>query len=230
LDDIEAKIIEESTGLEFPLELSDDSLGMYQTSDMAGSVGESYTLEITHNDQVYRATSMLDTVPDIDSISIAYQIQGFSGMKDTLYSFRASFQEPEPIGHNYFAMLYLNDTLYTEGLMERAFFNDIQFNGFYWSDVEIFSIPAEDITLDTNTVRIEFYSMSDKELDFLFGLLQESYGNGSNYSGAPANIPTNIINTTKGINGVGFFGASDKSVIEVSFPKQMEVSTGGPFF
>ncbi|MBN1950502.1 MAG: DUF4249 domain-containing protein [Bacteroidales bacterium] len=219
LTGIEASIVEEGSGLEFPLELDNADLGVYRTPPMAGKVGESYTLKITQGDQLYEASALLDTVPDIDSLNVEHiKFQRFGRVFD-YYSIQASFMEPAMEGNMYCAYLYLNDTLYTDQAGEAAYFGDRALNGYYWSNVEIFSIPEQNITLKRNKVRIEFFSISMEEFDFLTGLFSESYGNGSIYSGPPANIPTNIYNQTDGIDGVGFFSASDRYVIETTFNK-----------
>ena len=230
LQDIEAKIVEEGTGREFPLTLADDSTGYYRTEDMAGKVGETYRLIIEKGEDTYEAVTFLDTVPDIDSISFEYSLQQFFGVRFGQYSVKISTFEPAPEGDLYTAIIYLNDTLYTEEVGQNLYFDDFGINNTYVSEIELFSFAQEEIYLDTNTVRIEMYSMSEEEFNFLIGLFNESYGNGSIFSGPPANIPTNIINISGGIDGCGFFGASDKTVIEGTFLKEHDESTNNPFF
>lgn len=231
---IDAKIVEEGSGLEFPLSLSNDSLGIYQTEEMACKVGETYSLIIDHEGQSYKATSYLDTVPDIDSVSTEYFVFHIFGRIMGQYRVKISLFEPDPEGQIYSMYVYLNDTLYTKEISTMVYFADYQLNNMYWPEFDLFdlaqfSFPQEDIIWDTNTVRLELFSVSQDELLFLNALAAESYGNGSIFSGPPANIPTNVFNATEGIDGVGFFGASDKYVIETTLIKVHNDSTNNDF-
>ena len=225
----EAYILEEGTGEQYPLELIDDTIGMYQTGLMAAKVGETYTLHINDNGETYQASDYLDTIPTIDSVNYEYTVYQFFGVRVGIYLMKFSLYEPPPAGHIYRIDVFLNDTLYTEELADAIYFDDFQTNDMYWADIEFYGFPQEDITLDTNSVRFEMYSISEEEFDFLIAFFSESFGNGSIFSGPPANIPTNIINTSDGIDGLGFFGASGKTVFETTIIKEHSEDTNNPF-
>lgn len=233
MTDVEVWVMEEGTGTRFDLVLTDDSAGIYETEAMAGKVGETYTLHIIDGDELYEASAYLDTVPHIDSLTYDYTVYRYFGVRFGLYELKASFYEPAPEGNIYRADIYLNDTLYTEDLAEAVYFDDFGVNDMYLPDINLYSFPQEDIWGDSttvHTVRVELFSLSEDEFNFLIGFFNESYGNGSLFSGVPANIPTNIKNTTEGIDGVGFFAASGKFVIETTLIPEHDPSTNNPFF
>ena len=72
-------------------------------------------------------------------------------------------------------------------------------------------------------------SISEEEIYFISDLLNETYGNGSIFSGPPANIRSNVVNTSEGLDGLGFFGASSKTLIEMVLIKEHDDSTNNPF-
>jgi len=225
----EVYLIEEGTGQQYTLTLSDDSLGIYQTNPFAGHFGETYSLIINHDDQSYKASAYLDTIPVLDSLTFEYQFMNYYGFGFGIYLFKLSFYEPPPEGQYYRADIYINDTLYTDDIAEAAYLSDFQSSDMYWANIEIYSMPQERIKLDTNIIRIEMISLSEDEWDFLGEFFSETYGGGSIFSGPPANIRSNIRNTTGGLDGMGFFGASSKTAIESILIKEHNDSTNNPF-
>jgi hypothetical protein len=222
-------ITEEGTGNSFPLSLINDSLGIYETILMAGKTGERYSLNIQYDEEEFIATAQLDTLPAFDSLKYEYVVYQYFGMKFGMYVLKSSFYEPPPEGSIYRLDVFLNDTLYTDGLSGAVYFDDFQTNDMYWPEIEIYAIPQERIRLDTNRVRLEMYSISRDEYNFLAAFFAESFS-GFIFSGPPANIPTNVKNTAGGIDGVGFFAASGKSTIEIELIKEHDESTNNPFY
>ena len=210
--------------------LYDDSLGIYETERFAGHFGETYTLIINDHDQSYKATSYLDTVPVIDSLTYEYQYLSYFGFKYGIYTLKISAYEPPPEGQFYRIDIYLNDTLITDEISEMVYLSDFLVNDRYLSEVEIYNMPQEIIKLDTNRIRIVMYSVSEEEINFLSELISETYGNGSIFSGPPANIESNVENTSGGLDGMGFFSASGVSSIESVLIKEHNDSTNNPYF
>lgn len=227
--DAEVFIVEAGTGEQFPLFLSNDSLGIYETQTIAGRFGETYILRINDNEETYEAEAFLDTVPVIDSLTFEYQFLSYFGFSFGIYVLKISAYEPPPEGQYYRFDIYINDTLYTDDLAEPAYMSDFQMNDMYLADLEIYSIPQERIKLDTNSIRIEMFSISEEELEFIGEFLTESYGSGSIFSGPPANIQSNIMNTSGGLDGLGFFAASGKNSIEATLYKAHNDSTNNPY-
>ncbi len=229
LTDAEVYIVEEGSKRQFSLTLSDDALGIYETERFAGRFGETYSLIINHDDQSYKATSYLDTVPLIDSLTFEYQYLSYFGFRFGIYTFKISAYEPPPEGQFYRIDIYINDTLITDEVAETIYLSDFQINDRYLSEIEIYSLAQERIKLDTNIVRVDLLSVSEEEIDFLGELISETYGNGSIFSGPPANIQSNIKNTSGGLDGMGFFSASGITSIESVLLKEHNDSTNNPF-
>jgi hypothetical protein len=229
ITDAEAYIVEEGTGRRFNLTQSTDSLGLYETEEMAGRVGETYSLFINLNDELYKASSYLDTVLRLDSMKYKYEIYSYFGFTFGVYNILLSAFEPPPEGQIYKLDFYINDTLYTDELDESVYQSDFLINDTYLDTVSIYGIPQEYIKLDTNVIRLEVISISEEEVYFISELLNETLGNGSIFSGPPANIRTNVLNTSGGLDGLGFFGASSKTSIEMVLIKEHDESTNNPF-
>lgn len=230
LTDAEVYLIEEGSGREFPMTLSDNSQGIYETESFAGRFGETYSLVINDHDQSYKASAYLDIVPLIDSLTYEYQYVSFFGFSYGIYTLKISTYEPPPEGQYYRIDVYLNDTLFTDDIFESVYLSDFQINDRYLSEVEIFDFPQERINLDTNRIRIIVYSVSEDEINFLNEFISETYGNGSIFTGPPSNIQSNIKNTSGGLDGVGYFSASGVCSIESVLIKEHDESTNNPFY
>jgi hypothetical protein len=104
--------------------------------------------------------------------------------------------------------VYMNDTLKNATLAETPYQSDQFFNDSYIANVDIMYIPQEEVFNDTNYVLVEMLSISQDEYEYNTTFIQETYNNGSIFSGPPANIPSNFKNISGGLDGLGFFGAS----------------------
>lgn len=224
-ENVQAYILEESTGMHYSLTKSLDSASIFETDLMTGIVGDNYSLVIQKDDQQYMATSHLDSLLRIDSLYYNYKLESFFGYTFGSYYITISAFEPLPSGNFYKIDIYLNDTLITNRVDESVYVDDFMINGTFFDSLTIYGIPQEWITLETNRIRVEAISISEKEFDFIIELMTETFGGNSIFSGPPANISTNIINTSGGIDGVGFFGASAKTVREIVVPKVHDPAT-----
>jgi hypothetical protein len=222
----EAYLTEELSGKTYTLQLANDTLGIYLTDEFKGLVGSDYTLHVNYTGESWEATSYLDTVPDMDSINYVYEYNNY--FEQGFYKIRMSAYEPPPIGDIYMFNIYKNDTLYNDQLVETPYQDDLLFNDVYLANVEIMWIPQEEITLDTNVIKIEMLSISREEFNYNNAFISESYSNGSIFSGPPANIPSNLLNSSGGLDGLGFFGTSSVTSLEMLLIKQHDDSTNNP--
>ncbi len=224
--DAEVYITEENSGTRYDLNLVDDILGYYETEEISGKAGETYSLGINYEGESYQATTYLDTVALIDSIN--YEYEYFSLYQRGFYKIRMSAYEPPPLGNIYMFYVYLNDTLFNDELGKTPYQDDLFFNDSYMANVEILYIPQEEIISNTNYVRVEMLSISREEYDFNDAYITETYSSGSIFSGPPANIPSNLKCTSGNIDGLGFFGASSLSSAEMILVKGHDESTNDP--
>jgi hypothetical protein len=226
----DAYILEEGTGARFDLTLVDNVMGYYETDLVKGSVGENYSLVIQDGEDLYQATSYLDTVANMDSINYKYQYSSFFGFGQGYYIIQISAYEPPPLGNIYMFNVYMNDTLRNKTLAETPYTSDAFINDSYISNIEIMYIPQEQIYFDTNTVVIEMLSISLEEFNYNTTFIQETYNNGSIFSGPPANIPSNIKSTSDGLDGLGFFSASAIVRKDMLLFKEHNDSTNNPYY
>jgi hypothetical protein len=147
-----------------------------------------------------------------------------------VYTLKISAYEPPPEGQFYRIDIYLNDTLLTDEIAEYVYLSDFLVNDRYLTEIEIYDLPQERIELDTNLIRIVLFSVSEEEIYFLNELIYETYGNGSIFSGPPANIRSNIENTSGGLDGMGFFSTSGVCSIESVLIKEHDESTNNPYY
>jgi hypothetical protein len=206
--DAGAYILEESTGSHFSLTLVNSVMGYYQTDLVQGTIGENYILVVDDGSDEYQAATYLDNIAQLDSINYQYEYQSFFGMGQGYYKIRISAFEPPPLGNVYMFNVYMNDTLKNATLAETPYQSDQFFNDSYIANVDIMYIPQEEVFNDTNYVLVEMLSISQDEYEYNTTFIQETYNNGSIFSGPPANIPSNFKNISGGLDGLGFFGAS----------------------
>jgi hypothetical protein len=224
----EVYIVEEGTGIRYDLTLVNDTMGYYQTGPVQGRVGQTYSLHVVDGDDSYEASAYLDTVAQMDSINYIYKYNTSMWGKQGFYIVRMSAFEPPPLGNIYMFYLYLNDSLYTDRLVEVVYTDDLLFNNAYIANAEIIYIPQEAITRDTNDVKVVMFSISKEEFEYNNTFLQESYNSGSIFSGPPANVPSNFKNTSGGLDGLGFFGASSVTSKDMVLIKEHNDSTNNP--
>jgi hypothetical protein len=224
----DAYILEEGTGRRInisPYE-DEDVNGMYITEEIAGKIGETYTLVLNVGDDIYKASDYMDTITAIDSAGYKYEYSNY--FEIGFYLLNISAYEPPPVGHNYMFNIYLNDTLYNDELAETTYVNDLLYNDIYLENIDIYYIPQEEIIDSSYHVRIEMLSISEEEYTYNNTFLQETYNNGSIFSGPPANVPSNLKSTNGGIDGVGFFGAASITSIEFTLIKKHDDSSNNP--
>jgi hypothetical protein len=228
LTSAEAYILEEGSQKKYNLTLTDSAKGVFSGVPFAGIPGETYSLIVSYEGQRYKASSFLDKVTVMDSISYKYKYTNFFGQKVGNYIISMSAYEPEPAGDVYLFYIYLNDTLINKKISRSIMSDDQAFNGQYLDNVEIYYLRQEEIVKDTNKLRVEMLSVSKDEYDFINAFNGESQNGGSIFSGPPSNIPSNLINTSGGLNGLGFFGASAVTSKEMTLIKQHDDSTNDP--
>lgn len=208
-----AYIIEQGSGKIYNLNPEENNPEFYRTDVFKGIVGEHYILNLLFNDEEYSATTYLDTVAVMDSLGYVYKYMSYWG--GGYYFIQMTATEPEPAGHIYMFNFFINDTLYNNELRLTSYQNDELFNGMRMENLDIAAIPQEEIKLDTNILRVEMFSISSGEFHFNNAFLSETMGNGSIFSGPPADVPSNVKNKNSNNHGLGYFAAS--SVVSRQF-------------
>ncbi|MFK7971692.1 MAG: DUF4249 domain-containing protein [Bacteroidia bacterium] len=176
--------------------------GLYQTNQIIGKEGNTYTLSVSINGEEYGATSKLPPVGRLDSVLYRY-VDDLTAVPEAGYYLRFYAQDDGSSKDFYLTQLLQNDTLYTDGALPYLIFDDRFAQGAY---IPGFLVP---FPLDSgNVAKLAFYTMTEEAYDYYFAIVQQN-GSGSPFGAPPANLPTNLSN-----GALGFFRASGYRYLE----------------
>mgnify|MGYP006304526237 CR=1 FL=1 len=195
--------------------LSETSPGIYQTdsTEFTATTGKTYRLDIQlDNGEEYWAEEKLSYVPTIDTAGYEFK-RGFFG-EYYYYSITFSGKEKPTDGDTYLWNLYLDGKLYNDTLRESSFAEDDFIKGAYVENIEVYTIPEDEINQDTTHVRLEILSISHDYYVFMIEALSETAFRGGPFQTPPANVSTNIRTTEENPRPMGYFCASDVSSYE----------------
>jgi hypothetical protein len=186
--------------------LSEMEPGIYQGAEkIVARVGETYTLAIEYDGQVYTAQSAMAAVAGIDSLSI----RPHPWLRDHS-ELLIHFQEPAATEDFYMWKVYRNDIDLTSTINRVRFSDDGLVNGQYVRFAFYTFQPEEGLPTTGDTIRVEMYSIS-KEYYFFLDAMRRNQGTvGGPFTGPPSNIPGNISD-----GALGFFLVSAVSVMEM---------------
>uniref|UniRef100_UPI00404A8119 DUF4249 domain-containing protein n=1 Tax=Gelidibacter sp. TaxID=2018083 RepID=UPI00404A8119 len=196
------RVVNSNTDEEFMF--TDQNDGTYTTSDFVPVVGNTYNLEVIHNDETYTATETLMSVPDINSIT--QSVDG--GFDDELFEVNIYFNDPIDEENFYLLKYFEQGDLFP--VLEDA--SDEFTNG---NEIHDFWEKEEDE--DTNeqpfeigdTVEINLYGISEGYYNFIRILIEQYESGGSPFSSTAAQIRGNCINETNPDNyAYGYFRAT----------------------
>lgn len=181
-------------------ELEYVSMGKYYLpDDYEARIGDTYTLEVVHNDKEYTAEQTMRVCPEIENLeSVLYT--GDQENPDSLdwYDPIFDFQEIPGEGDAYFTIHYPKNSPLGKLFIRGGFTDDEFIDGLYFEDVSL----EGDLYNLGDTVVVDLYSIGRETADFLFEVDSEIFRDGP-FDPPPANIQTNITG-----GAVGFFIAS----------------------
>lgn len=199
-------------------ELNEIAPGVYSTQpDVFGVVEHEYRLDIqTSNGEDYFAVSKINSVTDIDSISVKFAYESFIGE----YFYKVYFfgQEPAGKGDYYKWDLYMNDTLYSDTLSKSQFQSDDFVDGQYISDFDIYWLEPKEVKGDTVLFTVEMGSLTEDYYNYLIEVMSETAWRGGPFDPTPANVSTNI----EGGLARGFFKTTKKKSMSIIHIKSEE--------
>lgn len=205
------KVTNDSSGREFQFE--DQNNGTYTTSDFIPVLGQSYTLEIRHNGEVYSAKETLQPVTDITSL---YQ-DVEDGFEDEILEVHIVFTDPQEEGNNYlFRFQKQGDLLPEFELGQDEFVNGNEID--WWYEIE------EDEDTDKieafqpgDRVTIEMYGISQAYNDYMQILIDQIGGVGL-FEATPVSVKGNCINQTNPANYAhGYFRLTEVNRTSYTF-------------
>jgi hypothetical protein len=172
--------------------------GVYVNTNFTPIIGETYTLLIDYNGEIFSATETFKSVSPIDFIE-QNNDGGFSGEEIELKAFYTDPANEE----NYYFFEFISDVSVIPALevYEDRFTNGNQIFGFY---------SEEDLETGDEVV-IRNYGVSRRFYDYMFILLQQgSDDSGGPFETQPATVRGNCINETNPTNfPFGYFRLSE---------------------
>ncbi|RDC65655.1 DUF4249 domain-containing protein [Adhaeribacter pallidiroseus] len=170
--------------------------GIYQTSELVGTIGNTYFFKVKVNGQEYTSQSYLKPVSILDSVT--YKFKEKNAETDEGYYATIYFQEPKGKGDYYRFNIWVNE----EPEDDIVAINDEVYDGNYGD-------PEIDISLKKgDKLRVEMLSLDRAGYDFLRVLGTMQYYTGGPFDAPPSNAPSNISN-----GAIGYFGASAVTII-----------------
>ena len=201
-------------------------------TDIMGSVGKSYSLEIKVDGETYKAVSELKRVPKIDSMTFklddANIRQKGDGKPDKGFDGRFYATDFKGVGDCYRIKVYKNDRLYTGAdritIAYDAIGNKSPFGDGLPFIRPLRALATTELYKENDRVRVELLSITEGHYDFWTQLRTELNNTGL-FATPAARIPSNInninINSTK--QAAGWFGTSGVSSMEMIVDKNKAV-------
>lgn len=224
VEDVE--ILELGSQKIYPVTKIDTGVGYFVSEAFNGVIGEEYQLSLSFRNETYMATAKLDSIAEMDSVRTEYEYNSF--FESGFYKIQMFAVEPEPVGHYYRVNLFINDSLYNSRLDLTTFFDDEIINGKYFEGVDMYWLPQEEISRDTNIIRLEMLSISRDEYNYNNAFLAETVAQGNIFSGPPADVPSNLKSIDSDKSGLGFFAASATTSVEGVLIMVHDESTNDP--
>jgi len=221
-----AKVTISSANDTFKLHETDP--GVYLTDPTVyAKMGQTYVLNIYYNGEHYTASHLIHRIVPIDSLKYVYNKTSGRFAARNVPSFEILYygQEPSSVGMpygDYYLWDYsLNGVSQTDTVTKKRFVSDALVDGNYIHDFQIFTFRADLLTSNTGLVTVTMSTISKEYYDFLSAVETLVRNTGGFFSGPPANVPTNILNTNpNGPRAWGFFfaNATVKRSIVVKVP------------
>lgn len=208
--------VTDGNGVEHTYQLDTDVDGRYINNTIEPEVGEIFTLNISWNDQHFRATEIMEPVVSLDNAYQKYQEE--TTFDDGGEKVAIDFTDPADQRNFYFWEVYLdgiNTTVPTPGNSNNVIGDDDQING--QSVVGYF--PNEEKVFEAgDRVTVKHIGVNENMYRYLF-LIFEQTGTGRNgglFDTPPAIVRGNVENLTSGDDfALGYFGACEIDEREV---------------
>lgn len=186
-------IVENHNGERF--EFKDIGNGVYECSNFIPELNTSYTLMVTIEENVYTATEMMKSVPEILNV-VQTVDQGFSGEDEIEVQF--TFQDPEDESNFYLSDFETNILFYPEYVLTD--------DDFYNGNIIKNDFSDEDLKVG-DTVKITHRGISEQFYNYMNLILESTSGNP--FATPPANVRGNILNkNSEGKHALGYFRLS----------------------
>ncbi|MEL7002619.1 MAG: DUF4249 domain-containing protein [Bacteroidota bacterium] len=192
----------------YTYQLDPETPGRYINADLKGEVGETYTLNIEWNGQLYQAEETLVSVPSLDQVY--QQFEEGNAFEDEGIKVAIDFTDPGDQENYYFWELFSegNNIITADPgnsgnvIAKDEFYNGQTIVGYFPNEERVF-LPGDEVV-------VRHIGISKANYDYLFLLFEQTGQTGQLIDVPPAFIRGNIRNlTTPDDLALGYFGASE---------------------
>lgn len=182
--------------------------GQYVNTQLRGETGETYTLSILWNGQVFEATETLKSVPELEAVYQQFEEENV--FEDGGIKVAIDFTDPAGEDNYYFWELFsggVNTIQADPGnsgnvIAKDEFWDGQKIEGYFPNEEKAFT-PGDEVV-------IRHIGISEATYDYLFLLFEQTGQTGQLIDVPPALIRGNIRNLTDPDNfAMGYFGASE---------------------
>jgi len=178
--------------------------------DTIGRVGHTYELTVTHQGNVYNATTAMYRTASVDSIVVTYKEAGTFGTKAGYDLFFIGKDPTGPIPDYFWIKSYRNGVFYNKGIdinITEDGANGAGSDGlFFIPPIANGIVPRGERFDKYDMCRVEIHSLSEQAYNFL-SQVQTQTTNSGLFATTPENVKTNIT-TTSNVKVVGWFNMS----------------------
>jgi len=203
--------------------LTEVSVGLYETDSLAGIPGNTYTLTIDTEGKLYEASCYLNHCPPIDSINFGYYDLSAYDIIDSSAVILLNALEPETPDNYYMWNVFRNGELETDTLNEHYFSDDLFINGNYMYDTEVGWVDKVKVG---DTIDLEMLAITKEYYEYIYQVLSVTDWDLGPFGGPPANPNGNIKelmpNDNKNDDPLGFFLAYSNFIITDTIPEKNE--------
>ncbi len=207
VNDAQVSVADENGNI-YEYTLDPEVPGKYINNQLVGQVGQTYTLTILWNDQVYEASETLIPVTRLEQVYQRYEES--NAFEDGGLKVAIDFADPIDQENYYFWELFMdgqNLLVPDPGNSGNVIAKDELWNG---QTIEGY-LPNEELTFEPGEeVVVRHIGISKVNYDYLFLLFEQTGQTGQLIDVPPALIQGNIRNLTNPENiAMGYFGASE---------------------
>lgn len=205
------KVTNNANNTEFSFE--DQNNGEYTTTEFIPILGQSYTLEVTYNGEIYEATETLNEVTEITGL-FQDRKDGFS--EDEL-ELHVVFVDPPEEGNRYLFKFQRQDELFPEfEVGDDKFVNGNEIDWWYEESDDEDTDKIEAI-VPSDIVSVEMYAISEAYYDYMAVLINQIGGVGL-FEATPVSVKGNCVNLTDPDNYAhGYFRLTEVNKTSYTF-------------
>ncbi len=184
--------------------------GIYETVNLQGAIGVTYTLDIKYGGKQYESSSTLLPISEIDTLIYNFEEKVEDSTGTMVNAYRVVFVAPVTKAGQ---INYYSWDVYRNGRLENQLAEDIIVSSDEYFGEDIAFEFDYDFFIDDH-VRVEMSSITEEVYNYFEGLEEVLDNDGGLFSSPPANPPSNISN-----GALGVFRASSVTSREMTIRK-----------